>query len=71
MVVSAEQRRDVDHGHGVDVGELRAGRRYRDEAAVERVPQVAVEQAKVADLPQSCEIRFNYVGNGNKRNVDE
>ena len=55
MVVTPEQRRDVDYGHGVDVGELRAGRRYRDEAAVERISQVAVEQAEVADLAKSCE----------------
>ena len=55
VVVSAEQSRDVDYGHGVDVGELLAGRRYRDEAAVEGVPNVVSEQAEVVDLPEPCE----------------
>ena len=72
MVVSAEQRRDVDYGHGVDVGELLAGRRYRDEAAVEGVPNVVSEQAEVVDLPEPCEsgLIFEEVSANGKSIID-
>ena len=72
MVVSTEQRRDVDNGHGVNVGELWSGRRYRDEATVKRIPQVMPEQTEVADLPEPCEsgLIFEEVSANGKSIID-